>query len=1604
MRMKLKNKKIGAKIFAFLTSLALLANEGAGLIINATPSQEDLNAYGKVYKLVSSSVTDETDATYAPNYKNGSIQYNPNDPLGVATRFHLFTDGTVKNNIHTNGNMATAKLIQGANSGTQGFQGEVTYIRSFENYSNKVFGDAAGSVPGTFVVGAGNDVTMTDGGNYFAINGTKVNDMLNSMYQDTETDKFIDLETEMDAYKNLSKKLPTATGARSYADAVTTEGAKRIFALSMTSGCDVINIGADDATDFFSASEIILAEYELGTADYANKSVVINVDLSKCSSTINVPKIMLRCKGKDTTESHGHRTTFEYGNVLWNFYDSSTANGVYTGTINTNLFWGTILAPGADVVIGQNIDGNIIAHNITINNESHRNDFRGLLPTSFVADSTPKGSIVVTVTEEESNKAIEGILVTVKGDNYTKEIKTDKDGKVEVANLPAGDYTVSIPKENSGYVTLTGTSNTSTKNVVAGNTPTEYEFQLKKEPLGTVIIKVKEESSSNIVTGAKVEIKDKNGNTKTGTTGADGTVTFTDVPVGECDTKITEVPEGYYVTSETEKKVTVPSGNSVTATYEVAKKGAIEINVIEKVSKDKVTAVEVTITGPNGYNHKETTGTDGQVSVQNLTPGEYTVTIPAENAGYEKLTGGSNTTKVDVPVGNTGKYTFELVEAEIPAETGTVIIKVKEENSSNVVTGAKVEIKDKNGNTKTGTTKADGTVTFTDVPVGECDTKITEVPEGYYVTSETEKKVTVPSGNSVTATYEVAKKGAIEINVIEKVSKDKVTAVEVTITGPNGYNHKETTGTDGQVSVQNLTPGEYTVTIPAENAGYEKLTGGSNTTKVDVPVGNTGKYTFELVEAETPDEEKGNLTIKVTDEKEPGKPVPGATVVVTYPDGKEETKTTNKDGIIELPDVPTGSYTTEIKEVPDGYTVTTDEEKTVVVNKGDDKTVEYKVDKAGSLKVIVKEKNSTTKVGNVTVKVTGTNYSKEFTTNTTSDILVEDLPIGNYTVTISKDNAGYVTLTASQAQKADAVKENATTEYVFELEKEPDAKGNLTIKVTDEETGKPVPGATVVVTYPNGKKETHKTDKNGEISLPNVPTGNYTTEITEVPDGYTVTTDEEKKVTVNKDDDKTIEYKVDKAGSLKVIVKEKNSTTKVGNVTVKVTGTNYSKEFTTNTTSDILVEDLPIGNYTVTISKDNAGYVTLTASQAQKADAVKENATTEYVFELEKEPDAKGNLTIKVTDEETGKPVPGATVVVTHPNGKEETKTTDENGEIKLPNVPAGSYTTEVKDVPDGYTVTTDDKKTVVVNKGEDKSIEHKVDKPVPQPGKGNLTITVTDEKTGAAVPGATVKVTDPSGKTTEYTTDANGQIKLTNVPAGKYTTEITKVPAGYTVTTNTKTAATVEVNKTAQAEYKVGKTASTTDTPTNDPTDDPEDSDEDEDEDDKLGSLIITVEDEVTGDPVPNATVKVTYPNGKSKTYKSNEDGEIELEDVPAGNYQIEVTDVPDGYTVTLNKKSTAKVKKGDTAEKLIKVKTSDANTNTNTNTTNGTSVKPNPKPSTPAKVTSSQPKTGDDMNPMFFLVLFLVSAFALILSILGLKRANRRERERQVTFRRQF
>ncbi len=60
--------------------------------------------------------------------------------------------------------------------------------------------------------------------------------------------------------------------------------------------------------------------------------------------------------------------------------------------------------------------------------------------------------------------------------------------------------------------------------------------------------------------------------------------------------------------------------------------------------------------------------------------------------------------------------------------------------------------------------------------------------------------------------------------------------------------------------------------------------------------------------------------------------------------------------------------------------------------------------------------------------------------------------------------------------------------------------------VRDEKTKKPVPGATVELVYPDGHKENLKTDQNGLIDINGTPIGEYTITVTDVPEGYDVST------------------------------------------------------------------------------------------------------------------------------------------------------------------------------------------------------------------------------------------------------------------------------------------------------------------------------------------------------------------------------------------------------------------------------------------------------------------------------------------------------------------
>ncbi|MCM1083702.1 MAG: SpaA isopeptide-forming pilin-related protein [Clostridium sp.] len=156
----------------------------------------------------------------------------------------------------------------------------------------------------------------------------------------------------------------------------------------------------------------------------------------------------------------------------------------------------------------------------------------------------------------------------------------------------------------------------------------------------------------------------------------------------------------------------------------------------------------------------------------------------------------------------------------------------------------------------------------------------------------------------------------------------------------------------------------------------------------------------------------------------------------------------------------------------------------------------------GNLKVIVYDEKTNEVVPNATVVITYPDGVTQKTdiTNSNGEISFVKVPVGEYTVVTAKVPDGY-TVTAGKEHKAVVVVDETT---VLEVLINTDA-GSLIITVYDEKTNEVVPNATVTVTYPDGTKSPYMTDSEGKIALLNVPVGNYVTETTKVPDGYTVT-------------------------------------------------------------------------------------------------------------------------------------------------------------------------------------------------------------------------------------------------------------------------------------------------------------------------------------------------------------------------------------------------------------------------------------------------------------------------------------------------------------------
>ena len=325
----------GTAAVAALASLAMLASAGvASAAVIGTPIAVDkTNTF----------TTDET------------VDLLGGD-LGEAANFGLVGFDSIRLNAHTNSNIATAHAYVGAAFGNHAAgvdEPEVSYL-------GKVDGSINVSLPADsrIVFGASTDIGQTDNGNSWTVDGGKLEMQTGGSLPKSERVlrdskvKYLDLkamERSMTALSVKWAKTAPANASHDFSD---------MNRRHITADGDEAHLDID-------AAEL---QGNRVTATLGEKTrLVVNVD-AEGADDITLPQ--LDVDGINHAE-YAHWTD---KGVIYNLTDSKSEDGQYHGRVGTaGATSSVILAPEADVDASQNVEGQIIARNVVIGGEFHRN-------------------------------------------------------------------------------------------------------------------------------------------------------------------------------------------------------------------------------------------------------------------------------------------------------------------------------------------------------------------------------------------------------------------------------------------------------------------------------------------------------------------------------------------------------------------------------------------------------------------------------------------------------------------------------------------------------------------------------------------------------------------------------------------------------------------------------------------------------------------------------------------------------------------------------------------------------------------------------------------------------------------------------------------------------------------------------------------------------------------------------------------------------------------------------------------------------------------------------------------------------------------------------
>ena len=490
-----------------------------------------------------------------------------------------------------------------------------------------------------------------------------------------------------------------------------------------------------------------------------------------------------------------------------------------------------------------------------------------------------------------------------------------------------------------------------------------------------------------------------------------------------------------------------------------------------------------------------------------------------------------------------------------------------------------------------------------------------------------------------------------------------------------------------------------------------------------------------------------------------------------------------------------------------------------------------------SLTVTVRDENSSP-VANVSIQV----GDQSQTSDESGQAIFNDLPVGSLDFKVRQVPEGYQ---VAEDQNNLTVTLEANTQHTLDLNliSQTEETNTETVKLSFvDDQGQAIPGVTI--TY---EGQTYTSDEQGQLELPSIGPGAYTYQLTSVPDGYALSQDPQ-----------TFDYVENQPVSIHLEKLNQESSPQVTSVSFKVVDQSgqavpgvtllvADQTYQTDDQGQIVIEELPVGasiNYQ--ILEVPQGYL----GQSEGSIDLSSDQPISEELAIEKTAQAQ-SLVIPVVDQDQA-PVPGLTIQM-----EEGTSyTSDDQGQLVLRELVPGDYAYTVTGVPQGYQVEKSDG-LITIQEGQEQGKPIQV---IKEASKFNFVIKVVDQDQNP-VPGVSLQLADGQA----FTSDDQGQIKLTGLSPDNYEYTISELPQGYQVDNpEGKLTITEEENQTGQIQV-------TKETP--------------------KYKLTVKVVDQ-DQKPVVGAKVQV---GDQEET--SDQDGLVTFENLPAQDYSYQVTQLPEGY-----------------------------------------------------------------------------------------------------------